>query len=556
MDQTDYYQSHINYGNINENSTMYYSSSNNIVKQTNMYYSNPIRSLYNGLHVRKIYDDYYYSAQKNCYFAYSTYTIEQLSQKLDSVITKVYDSNFQNPILSRESYIYNDMLLPTTVEKTQSDKSNIKTKYQYPSDINTGIYASMANQNRLNTPIEERTLKNDYVIGSKLTTYKEYYSGRYVPDKIYELEVGTPVLSANLAYFNGSNDELLYSNNPEINFVQYDIAAKINQISTRDGLNTVYLWSYNHQYPIAEIKNATYAEVSTGLQSQGTTIDQLSASASPDISKVDGLRSLLPNALVTTYIFKPLIGLVTATDSRGVTTNYTYDTFNRLYLARNDDKNIVGRYRYGYQNAPDNGLGGYATLTASVTPGATSYTSGATGTASLSSLSGGSGNYTFSWYLKNSSATVLASSINTTSTSFSYLCSQTGTLTIQCVITDNLTGTTFSTSASITVTAGPPITMQSSYTSLYQNITLSGSTVSFNFTFLSMYTLSAQVTYLVGNISTNFRPSTTRVISYSTGGRTWAVIIAPNGNVSFMIAAGTALPAQTGVGFTSLSYSL
>jgi hypothetical protein len=127
-----------------------------------------------------------------------------------------------------------------------------------------------------------------------------------------------------------------------------------------------------------------------------------------------------------------------STNPQGVTTNYTYDTFNRLYLARNDDKNVLARYRYAYKNNPDNGMGGYSNLTASVTPGDSTYTQGSNGSASVTA-SGGSGSYSYNWSLLNGSSII---STGGNSNSFSFTCSQSGTLTVQCVVTDNTTGET------------------------------------------------------------------------------------------------------------------
>lgn len=114
-----------------------------------------------------------------------------------------------------------------------------------------------------------------------------------------------------------------------------------------------YLWSYNNQYPIAEIKNATYSEVVGALS--GITPEQLGSASEPDMAKVEALRHHpgLLKAQVTTYTYKPLVGILTATDPRGVTTHYEYDTLNRLmqtYIIENGEKKILQKYDYHYAN--------------------------------------------------------------------------------------------------------------------------------------------------------------------------------------------------------------
>jgi len=230
-----------------------------------------------------------------------------------------------------------------------------------------------------------------------------------------------------------------------------------------------------------------------------------------------------------------------------------------LFLARNDDKNIIGRYRYGYQNAPDNGQGGYSAPAATVTPGATSYTSGATGTATLSSISGGSGSYAYSWYLKNSTGTVLASNLNTSSVSFSYSCSQTGTLTVQCVITDNGTGISRTVSANITVTSvtySCNFTMQPGYSNMTNSISCDNSATTFYLVFSSNTTMQPYTAYLVANICPNCRPTTSsKSQTFTSGGKTWTVVVDPNGDVRFILVNGSAFPAGSYLGTGTLTFS-
>ena len=58
-------------------------------------------------------------------------------------------------------------------------------------------------------------------------------------------------------------------------------------------------------YPVAKIVNATYEEVKAAL---GTAPESLSSSSSPDTALIDGLRTKLGKAHVTTYTYKPRWG--------------------------------------------------------------------------------------------------------------------------------------------------------------------------------------------------------------------------------------------------------
>lgn len=60
--------------------------------------------------------------------------------------------------------------------------------------------------------------------------------------------------------------------------------------------------------------------------------------------------SLCPaNSEITTYTYKPLIGLTSTTDPKGMTTYYEYDSFQRLKYIKDQNGNILKSYDYHYK---------------------------------------------------------------------------------------------------------------------------------------------------------------------------------------------------------------
>jgi YD repeat-containing protein len=117
-------------------------------------------------------------------------------------------------------------------------------------------------------------------------------------------------------------------------------------------ISTVYIWGYKHQYPIAEVINATYEQVRTALNynndSQIEALAEKNEPSASDWTTINELRTKLPMAQVITYTYKPLVGILTAKDPRGVVTTYEYDAFGRL-IKRSHDSKVVEEYNYNYK---------------------------------------------------------------------------------------------------------------------------------------------------------------------------------------------------------------
>lgn len=305
--------------------------------------------------------------------AYKLYTYSMLLGSKKEVFYNNTDS------LVKETKFKYDTNFPIVVNQTEKDShgDSITTVYTYPfhieknylanapatsntlgsRSISTTLYSNcrnMYNLNFLNSPVESTTYKNTKVIDSKLFYYGRH-GNDYLPDSTYSLET-TSALNTFMRYCDpnvGPGPYLIdgrYEKSPSLSY-KYDSQSNIIQITQNHGISTVYLWSYNGQYPIAEIKNATYAEVITKIDEN--YIKSMSERATPtnqDFAYIYALRSSLPNAQITYYTFKPLVGILTKTDPRGVTTTYTYDTFNRLQYIKDTNGKILNNFDYNYKH--------------------------------------------------------------------------------------------------------------------------------------------------------------------------------------------------------------
>ena len=112
-----------------------------------------------------------------------------------------------------------------------------------------------------------------------------------------------------------------------------NIQGKPTQIQRKDGTVVSYLWDTTRMYVLAKVENASY---STAISKVQGSLD-MSLADTTLRTRLHRIRTLLPNALVTTYTYDPLVGVTSVTDPRGETLFYEYDDLSRLKLVKNAD---------------------------------------------------------------------------------------------------------------------------------------------------------------------------------------------------------------------------
>nr|WP_199159147.1 hypothetical protein [Pedobacter sp. ASV2] len=65
---------------------------------------------------------------------------------------------------------------------------------------------------------------------------------------------------------------------------------------------------------------------------------------------LDDIRIFPANAQITTYTYKPLVGMTSSTDTKGQTTYYEYDEFQRLKNVKDQNGNVIKKNAYHYKN--------------------------------------------------------------------------------------------------------------------------------------------------------------------------------------------------------------
>ncbi|MEP5340209.1 MAG: RHS repeat domain-containing protein [Algibacter sp.] len=242
-------------------------------------------------------------------------------------------------LITSTDYTYNSLNQEVQKTVTANSKEQIlETSYKYAHDLNdTRLIAD----NRISIPLETKTLENTQIINHSKTQFDDSEL-LYLPKEVFSKKGA-------LVDINNSDDR-------KYTFDSYE-NGKITQYHIENGITTSIIWGYNEQYPIAKIENADYSQVSSQVSNLQTLssqdndhcLDSENCNEKNLRTALTTLRNSLPETMVTTYTYDPLIGVTSVTDPKGYTMYYEYDDFNRLKQVKDADGNILSKNEYNYK---------------------------------------------------------------------------------------------------------------------------------------------------------------------------------------------------------------
>lgn len=272
--------------------------------------------------------------------------------------TTVYDANGQNPILTETKYFYDNPahLQLSRQETTSSLGETLRTEYYYPPDLTSSYEQSalmnkLVGRNQIASPVITKTFENGTPTAEERTHYAHFYengnpeAGFILPQYVYAKrgEIGTTSLPAD----------------KKITYDYYDIKGNLTEYTLADGIPVSIIWGYNGQYPIAKVEGLRNNQISSYI----TTLQTASNGGTLSTTSFDALRtytnSLANHAIVTGYVYKPLVGVTAIVQPNGQAEHYQYDSFGRLqevYVMEYDTagnptiKRVIRKLEYNYKD--------------------------------------------------------------------------------------------------------------------------------------------------------------------------------------------------------------
>lgn len=289
-------------------------------------------------------------------------------------------------VTQSKTFTYDSSLQLQSVATLNSFGETTKIEYDYPYELSETQYQGMVSKNQVNIPVIQRNYNDGELVTQQKTNF----------ETVSHLGIINGYRPKEILVAKGSENLV-----KEIEF-NYNSSGDIKEYKRNDGFGmpTSIIWGYNETVPVAKIDNASYTSAISNITGGYNNMQNLDGENLRNA--LNGIRSALPEAQVTTYTHNPLIGVSSITNPMEETVHYDYDNLNRLKYIKDEDQNVLEEYRYHLRldelsgsltsNVINAYIGQFVNFNVFVT--------------------GGTGSYTFEWRVHNSNIDQTTSNSN------------------------------------------------------------------------------------------------------------------------------------------------
>lgn len=237
---------------------------------------------------------------------------------------------------NRVKYFYNENVYRTDSIVYSIDNQNEmrSIKFKYPNSLSSNqVEREMYAANCVDPLIEEASyviIDGSSILQNRTRFHYRNYSNVFKP---YEKVV----------WNNGD------SSNGNIVEYQYDGAGNlVCQILNKTEIIS-YIWGYDSQYPIAEIKGLDYSNLWNNNRNTLNLLHNDSSQISIE-NRLLQLKSYVhgKGGLMTYFLYAPMVGLTKKVNPNGTEFIYEYDKSGRLIQMFDKYGNTIGGYNYNY----------------------------------------------------------------------------------------------------------------------------------------------------------------------------------------------------------------
>ena len=270
-------------------------------------------------------------------------------------VSKISETTTTNYLEDREYVVKNTTVYDQSTHHTEMTIESVNQQepytnqyfYPYDDEVSTkNAIQDLTAENRLSTVVKSIRSKGNKEV------------------QVLDYDYGNSTETANLTLVTSvSTSKSQEGLEIRAAYQKYDPKGNLLQSQRDDGVLNASLWAYNGQFRVIVAENVSYDDLEVhasqslpqGYGSLNDFLESLSEIQTSTTQKDNlalfnnTLRDALPNAMITSYTYDPLIGVTSNTDPRGYTTYYIYDDENRLKEIRDAGNRLLSDYQYNYR---------------------------------------------------------------------------------------------------------------------------------------------------------------------------------------------------------------